>query len=109
MKIGMAYVRFNEKYQRGPANADELQPFLKELGEPTELLRSPDDHEPYIVCWGVDLRTPPTGAPSFSVLAYEQRGNGGQRYVMSTSRWVGRKSDEEFRKLAFPNGYQPPS
>jgi hypothetical protein len=28
---------------------------------------------------------------------------------MSTSRWVGRKSDEEFRKLAFPNGYQPPS
>ncbi len=109
MKIGTAYVRFNEQYRRGPSSAEELLPFLKEVGDPAELLRSPDDHEPYVVCWGVDLRTPPTGSPEFSVLAYEQRGSGGQRFVMSTSRWVGRKSDAEFRKLAFPSGFQPSS
>jgi hypothetical protein len=108
LKLGAAYTRFNSKYNKAPKNLDELKPFLQELGRPDELLRSPRDGEPYVICWGVDLLVPPKWARSTPVLAYERQGMGGQRYILTTLRSVFRMTDEEFDRASFPPGHQRP-
>jgi hypothetical protein len=108
MKIGTAYVRCNDKLARPPANAGELRPFLSELGNPDELLRSPRDGEPYVICWGVDLRTPLPWARGTSVLAYEHTGASSKRYVLTTMRSVVLLTDTEFRQASFAPGHSPP-
>jgi hypothetical protein len=108
MHIGSAYNRFNAQYKKAPGNVADLLPFLKEFGNPDELLRSPKDGAPYVICWGVDLQVPQTWARSTGVLAYEKYGAAGQRYVLTTLRSVILMTDNEFRQASFPPGHQPP-
>ena len=108
MRIGTAYYRFNIQYRKAPTRTADLRPFLKEFGDPDELLRSPRDGEPYRICWGVDLQVPQPWARSTGVLAYEQRGAEGKRYVLTTAQSVVLMTDEEWRRADFPPGHQPP-
>ncbi len=109
--IGQAYVRYLTEKKTPPANVEQLKPYLKQVGNPDEILRSPRDGEPYNICWGVDLSKPPTWAKEKStpVIAYERRGSGGQRYVLTTMRNAMPLSDEEFKQASFPPGHQPPN
>src|SRR5947207_6280163 len=50
-KIQTAYDSATRKLGRPPANLEELNPHLRELGDPTELLRSPRDGQPYVILW----------------------------------------------------------
>lgn len=108
MRVGTAYYRFNTRYGKAPTGVADLKPFLKEFGNPDELLRSPRDGEPYVICWGVDLQRPQPWVQSTGVLAYERRGAEGKRYVLTTMRSVVLMTDEEFRQADFPPGHQPP-
>lgn len=109
VKICMAYVRFSAEEKTPPQNAKELKPFLAELGNADEILRSPRDGQPFVVCWGVDMtRLPASWAQSTPVVVYERQGAGGQRYVITAPfRKLEVLSDREFRRASFPPGYSP--
>jgi len=71
-------------------------------------LRSPDDGDNYKIFWGVDaLNAVPREDGSFPVLAYEQGGKDGKRYVLET-RYIVQMTDEEFKNAPFPAGYRAP-
>lgn len=108
MHIGSAYQRFLTAHSKAPAGIADLKPFLKEFGNAADQLRSPHDGQPYVICWGIDLRVPQSWVQSTGVLAYEQHGVQGKRYVLTTMRSVVPMTDEEFRQANFPPGHRPP-
>jgi hypothetical protein len=105
--IGQAYYKASASLGRPPQKLDDLLPFLPKKGHEKNL-RSPDDGQEYKILWGVDIRAahPAGGQPP--VLAYEQRGKNGKRYVL-VGRRVTQIPDEDFKKANFPPGHQPPS
>ena len=107
-KIAVAYAQATTHLNRPPQNLNDLMPSLKQQGDPAEILRSPDDGEPYVILWGVDFRKPPSsgGDPSV-VFAYEKQGRGGTRHVLRMPTRVVLLTDDEFRKAPFPPGQQP--
>ena len=108
MRIGSAYIQFNTNNHRPPQSVGDLKPFLKEFGSIEELLRSPRDGQPFVICWGVDLLVPPTWAKSTPILAYEKRGAEGERYILTTLRSVEQLSEEQFQQASFPPGQPRP-
>src|SRR5262249_31122900 len=68
--VARAYTRAAQALGRSPRDAEELKPFLKDYGNPDELLVSPNDGKPYVIVASVDVKKP-RGTP---VLAYEQEG-----------------------------------
>ena len=81
-KIRVAYDTATEKLGRPPANEKEAWPFLEALGDPGEILKSKVDGEPYVVLWGVNLRTVEVDMPP-AIIAYEKSGRSGSRYVLT--------------------------
>src|SRR5262245_27453009 len=108
MHIGVSYARYQSDFGRPPTRLDHLQPFLKEFGVPEQIVRSPRDGEPIVICWGVDRSVPPSWAKSTPVLAYEKLGSEGNRYVLTTLGSVSLMNDVEFRQASFPPGHRPP-
>ena len=97
--IAFAYQRAGEQLGRPPQSVADLQPHLKMAGDPAELLRSPRDGQPYVIVWGVDLEAP--FERELPVIAYEQRGAGGERMVLNLMGIVP-LTDAEFAALALP-------
>jgi hypothetical protein len=91
--IGRAYHTATEKLGHPPANVEQLRPFLHELGDPAEILRSPRDGEPYVIIYGFDIRKPFDMPPP--IWAHERRGAHGKRYVI-TVMGVNLMTDDEF-------------
>jgi hypothetical protein len=107
--IAMAYGEAHSRLGRGPKNADELKPFLKEFGDPEELLISPNDGQAYVVVWGVD---PTRGGPTeyqqmFPILAYERKGTGGQRALTDIRGRPLTVPEGDFPKLTFVGRHKP--
>ncbi len=103
--IQRAYLLALRELQRPPENAKEILPYLHFEGDggPQALLRSPDDGEEYKIFWGIDPLQPRQGDDKLPILAHEQRGKDGMRYVMDAVG-VYRKTDEEFAQLPMPAG-----
>jgi hypothetical protein len=84
--------------RRPPRDAEELKPFLQQISEkedPEEILRSPNDGQPYEIMWGVN----PLQQEEFdALLAYEKNGVDGKRYVITVARIVKEMSDAEFKE-----------
>ena len=107
--IVMAYIDANEKLGRPPKNAEELKPYLKEFGNPEELLVSPNDGEPYVVIWGVD---PSRGGPTeyqgmWQIIAYEKKGTGGKRAVTDIRGRPLTVPEADFPQLKFVGRHTP--
>ena len=98
-RIQVAYSQATRELKRPPANLAELRPRLQQFGDPDAILRSPRDGQPYGIVWKVDLRNVRPEAPP--VLAYEQQGAGGKRYVL-TALGILPMTDEEFARQALP-------
>jgi hypothetical protein len=107
--VATAYLRATQKLKRGPKNLDELKPFLQELGEPEELLRSPEDGQEFVILWGVTSGTfPPMREKQFPVLLYEKEGKNGKRLVYCLPTLLVEMSPEELKNAYFPPGHKPP-
>jgi hypothetical protein len=107
--IVMAYIEAHSKLGRPPKSEDDLKPFLKEFGNPDELLVSPTDGQPYVVIWGVD---PTQGGPTdyqgmWQIIAYEKAGAGGKRAVTDVRGRPMTVPDEDFPKLRFAGRHKP--
>jgi hypothetical protein len=106
--IAMAYNDANSQLNRPPKNAEELKRFLKEFGNPDELLVSPNDGQPFVIIWGVN----PGGGPTeykqmFPILAYERQGKSGHRAVTDVRGRPMNVPVEDFPKLTFAGGHKP--
>jgi hypothetical protein len=79
-----------------PKNAAELKALLKQLSpkeDPDELLRSPNDGEPYEIMWGANFdRQTDINA----IFAHEKKGVDGKRFVINVARIVSQMTDAEF-------------
>jgi len=106
--IALAYGEAHARLGHGPKNAEELKPFLKEFGNPDELLVSPNDGEPFVVIWGANPRGGPTEYKQmFPILAYENKGRGGKRALTDIRGRPLTIPSEDFSKLTFVGGYKP--
>jgi len=105
-KISAAYIEATKNLGKPPNNLEELKPFLEKLGDLDTILRSPDDGQEYKIFWGVDYNNAKTDK-GYLVLAYEQEGKDGKRYVLCV-RQVLHLSNEKFQALPFPEGQQAP-
>lgn len=85
--VGMAYTQFLTDNGRSPQSINELKPVLKDFGDPEQLGISPRDGKPYVIV--------PTG----KVLAYEQVGQGGKRFVVDRRFSAWEVDEAEFRKM----------
>jgi hypothetical protein len=105
--IKSAYMNATRALDRPPQNLEELMPFLKKLADPSIILRSPDDGEEYKILYGVDVFNAQREDRRWPVLAFEQRGKDGMRWVLEVKE-ARRQSDEDFKKALFPPGYKAP-
>jgi hypothetical protein len=108
-RLGMVYVRSCHALGRGPGDFGEIKDKI-EGDIPEDCLVSPNDGQPFVIHWGVDvtgLRF--TRQNTFYVLAYERTGANGARHVLRYPVGLVLMTDEELRKAAFPPGHKPPS
>ena len=100
--IAQAYVdAVDGKLGRPPNDVEELKTYLEGMGNPDEVLVSPNDGLPYVIVWGVK--------PGRFPIAYEQKGKDGARVVVDRRLMPWRVTDEEFARLRFPPGHKPAS
>jgi len=105
--INAAYFKATKKMGRPPAKLADIEPFLRENGEPEILLTSPVDGEPYVIVWGIDIQrmldrnTPP-------VVAYEKTGKDGKRFV-SNGHLILQFTDDQFEKAKASAGLKSSS
>jgi hypothetical protein len=105
--ICSAYVKAEQSLDRPPENVNDLLPFIKEWGDPATILHSPDDGAEYKILYGVDILNQHPEDGKLPIIAYEQQGKDGSRYVLQV-RYVRRMTDEEFKQARFPPGYTAP-
>ncbi len=107
--IAMAYGEAQSSLGHPPKNAEQLKPFLKEFGNPDELLVSPNDGQPYVVIWGADTtRGGPTEYKGmWGILAYEKKGANGKRAVTDIRGRPLTVPEADFAKLTFVGRHKP--
>lgn len=97
-KIGAAYDEATKQLGHPPQNPEELKPYLKQYDDPEAILRSPQDRLPYVILWGRDIRSISIESMPPPIIAYEQQGANGTRYVL-TAMGIMPMTDEEFQKI----------
>lgn len=104
--ISAAYFQATDKVQ-APSGPSDLTPFLKAMGDPAQILKSPDDGQNYVILWNVDVKKLTAKDMTTKVLAYEKQGTDGKRWVLLT-RDVRQLTDDELRQAPFPPGHKAP-
>lgn len=110
LKISTAYLGYTTAKHKPPQSVKDLRPLLADQGNPDEILKSPRDGQPLVICWGFDVMNPLASAPGTPVLAYEKKGVDGSRYVLISTPMgpmVQEMSDADFRAAQFPKGHHP--
>ena len=107
-RLGAAYSRASQALHRPPVNQEELLPFLKQQGNPEEILRSTNDGQDFVIVWGVDSVTFKGKGNEVPVIAYEKSGKDGIRHVLRAPHEIFLLSEAELRAATFPAGYTLP-
>jgi hypothetical protein len=97
--LGRAYRDASLGLRRGPANVNELKPYLKKYGDPDKSLVSPNDGQPYQIVWGLMPGRPSRSLMEHPILAYEQTGKNGKRYVLDPMLKVRHLTEKEFTAM----------
>jgi hypothetical protein len=104
-RIGQAYRDAGLQLHRPPANLQDIKPYLMKYGDPEELLRSPNDGQPYDIVWRITpLRFSP-GVTHIKVLAHEHTSANSKRYILDVMLKTRSMTDEEFATVEFPKGH----
>jgi hypothetical protein len=74
-QVYAAYTKATLELGHPPTKIEDLKPFLKELGDPEQLLISPNDSLPYVIVWNADPK-------ATAVVVHEQEGSHGMRIVI---------------------------
>jgi hypothetical protein len=74
-----------------------------DMGRPAaEAMISPRDNQPIVVVYGAGKNT-----PADAILAYEQQGAEGTRWVVTMAQDIKELSDADFKKAKFANNHKP--
>ena len=106
--IGDAYVRATAKLNRPPNNVNELIPFLKPIGKPEELLKSPEDNQNFEIVYGSMLIGSKATGSEMPIVAYEKSGKDGKRNVLRGVSDTLLMTATELKSAKFPDGYRLP-
>jgi hypothetical protein len=113
--IGDSYVRITQKLNRPPNNLTELTLALRDYaraqgsaGKVEDILKSPDDGQPFEIVWGVMLLQMKERGSDVPIVAFEKTGTNGQRNVLRGNRETLIMSERELRSAKFPSGYKLP-
>ena len=98
MEIQAAYQKFIQTKRKPPASQEDIMQFIAADRQAT-VFTSPRDGKPYKIYWGASLSEQIVANPT--IIAHEQDGDDGLRYVMSTMG-VMAISDREFKTSSFP-------
>jgi hypothetical protein len=101
--IGRMYAQAELKLGRPPKSADELKPFVSPGTDFKQLLVSPNDNQPYVIVWAVNVVSTPEQS---MVFAYERAGANGFRRVLTPSGTL-MLGEDDFAKATFPPGHKP--
>ena len=94
--LGRAYREFNVANRRPPRSMIELSSLLKQHGIDDTVLQSTRDGQPLLIRWSLDvLHGKPHQPPP--VLAYEQRGAKGSRFVLTAMGNVQSLDEKDFQ------------
>jgi hypothetical protein len=100
------YVTAAGNLNRPPQSMDDLKAVVAPVDKDTDkYFRSKRDGEEFVVVWGLNLQT----IPSDNVVAYERKGAGGTRMVLTVGGDIQEVTPEGFSQLKFPKGYTPDS
>lgn len=105
--FGKAYIQASAVLKRGPKEFSEIKSYLP-ANAPSDLLRSPNDGEEFVILWGVDFNKLPVGSDPYYIGAYEKNGKNGKRYVLRFPIGVLSMTDAELKSAGFPPGHKPP-
>lgn len=110
-RIGAAYAAVAAR-GRPPRKAADLVRDLQsgpDQSNPSDIFRSPNDNQEYVIVWGVDFRAlaMQRGGNLDVVLAYERAGKDGKRWVLKPPALVSLMTEDEFRAAPFPPGHTP--
>ena len=103
--LGMMYGQFQGRHGRPPTDDAELKKFVEEnratlstwgVSDPQTIFNSPRDNNPYVIRYG-ELRGEKTSTGTH-VIAYEQEGAAGKRFVADTMGNVMEVDAEELKK-----------
>lgn len=94
-RIATAYIDAEGRLGRPPKDVEELKPLLKDLGNPDEMLSSPNDGLPYTILWNVSVKN----SRRNPILAYEQKGKDGKRLIVDARSMPWPVSDEQFERI----------
>jgi hypothetical protein len=109
LKLGQYYSQASVKLKRPPKSVQEFRQQHRDKADIEDTLKSPNDGEPHVVVWGTDPVVPRGSRPEGPVVfAYEKKGAGGVRWVL-TNTGVSKLTDDEFRAANFPAGHSPGS
>jgi len=100
-----AYVQATGSLNRPPNNAEELKPFLAKFGNADELLRSPADGAPLVVCWGVDVAKLTSQNNRSPIWVYEPNSHSGKRWALKERNPV-ELTEADFAAALFAPGFK---
>jgi hypothetical protein len=96
--VVVAYMTAEARLGHPPKNEEELKPFLKDFGNPDEVLTSPNDGEKFVVLYGT------RATAGLRIIAYEKKGKDGKRYVANPQVRIWPVTEEQFGQLRLPAG-----
>jgi hypothetical protein len=100
-----AYLTACRELGHPPHGFDELKPYFPATTEDLEAQsKSERDGRPFVVLWGYDPRGP---QEKTWVIAYEEVGVNGKRYVADIMQSVVEVPAADFAALPFPPGHAP--
>jgi hypothetical protein len=108
-QIAKAYAIFESDKKRPPRDVAELSDILAglhaiNLGPPAEeVLQSPRDKRPFVIIYG----SREDGDAPEAILAYEEQGAEGSRWVLTRGGNLKVLTAEEFGKASFANKHSP--
>lgn len=92
--LGQAYGRHLATKGKVPTKLADLEPELKELGNPEELSKSARDGQPFVILWGTRFTE-----KEAKIYIHEKEGQGGKRYVLMTDNATLEVPDDRFQTM----------
>ena len=92
--LGQAYGRHLATKGRPPSKLADMEPELKELGNPEELSKSARDGQPFVILWGTRFTE-----KEAKIYMHEKEGQGGKRYILMTDGATLEVPDERFQTM----------
>jgi len=105
--LALGYANATKSLKHPPKNVEELKPFLKELGDPAELLKSPTDGVELAIGWGTDIMKQKDG--QFVIWAYDKSPHGENKRWVIRGRFPAELTEEQIQSSVFAPGLKKPS